>query len=98
MLIRSQDKKLIINLDNIESISICGYKVNSKSVYEADENADTWYVSCTSQDYSPFVGHYSTESKAVKVLDMIQGHSDRHKYDMELSDTFQMPQDTEVMK
>jgi hypothetical protein len=55
MLIRSQDKKLLINFENIQSVSICGYRVNSNSVYEDVENANTWYATCVAQDYSPFI-------------------------------------------
>jgi hypothetical protein len=71
MLIRSQDKKLLINFDNMQSISICGYRVDSKNVHEDEENANTWYITCVSQDYSPFIGYYSTEAKAIKILDKI---------------------------
>lgn len=69
MLIRSQNKKVIINLDNIESISINGYRVSDNSIYEDEENANKWYITCSiSQDYAPFAGNYSTEAKAIKVL------------------------------
>lgn len=72
MLIRSQDKKLLINLDNVQTVSICGYRADCKSVYEDEENANTWYITCVCQDYSPFIGYYTSEVKAIEVLDMIQ--------------------------
>lgn len=105
MLIRSQSKELLINLDNIQLLSICGYRVDEKGVYEDKENATTWYISCTAQDCSPFVGCYTTKTKAIKVLDMIQVALDRIKYfkvmrerDIYASSTFQIPQDSEVEK
>ncbi len=73
MLIRSQDKKSIINLDNIESVDICGYRVEGlRNIYRDEENANTWYVAYSGYEKTLFIGHYSTEAKAIKVLDMIQ--------------------------
>ena len=85
MIIRSQDKKKIIPLNQpvfIETV------------------ADEWKIS--TERY--FLGTYSTEEKAIKVLDMIQeaycrmediqcGAVQAQKYD---SFNFQMPQDSEV--
>ena len=73
MIIRSQDKKKIIPLNQpiyIETV------------------VDEWSIS--TERY--FLGTYSTEEKAIKVLDMIQSDYVCHKglwY-------FQMPQDSEV--
>ena len=55
MLIRSQDKKRIVNMDNIENITI-----DKKDIYAEGINAL----------YD--LGEYTTEEKAIKVLDMIQ--------------------------
>ena len=59
MIIRSQDKRIIANLDNcmrIEVIECDGYFAIGS--YERTRYAR--------------LGHYSTEKKAIKVLDMIE--------------------------
>lgn len=55
MLIRSQDKKKIINLDNVLNISVT----------TLDGSEVIW---CGGR----IVAEYSTEAKAIKVLDMIE--------------------------
>lgn len=82
MIIRSQDKKLIFNLESIKSIKL---GVLSKSW--AGESCD---ISIDKE----VVGTYSTEAKAIKVLDMIE---DAHR-SMSFTDgvVFRMPQDSEV--
>lgn len=77
MLIRSQDNKKIINLDNVESISVS----------TLDGSAVIW---CGSR----LIGEYSTEQKAIKVLDMLERRCLEvigYKHS-----TFQMPADDEV--
>ena len=74
MLIRSQDKKTLINLRNIESIDIIGYKVEGTISTQDEENANTWYIAYSGCGKMLFIGQYSTEVKAIKVLDMIQEH------------------------
>jgi hypothetical protein len=59
MLIRSQDKRMIVNFDNICTISAFPEK-NSEDIYVEDGTG------------SLMVGRYSTKAKAMKVLDMIQ--------------------------
>ena len=59
MLIRSQDKRMIINFDNICTISAFPEK-DSEDIYVEDGTG------------SLMVGRYSTKEKAMKVLDMIQ--------------------------
>lgn len=87
MLIRSQDKKTLVNLDNTNAICI----------YEGDTGftVDAWGVSI---DYE--IGEYSTEEKAIKVLYMIQeqyaSYSLRWGMDCSSFAVFQMPQDSEV--
>jgi len=90
MIIRSQDKRIIANLDNcmrIEVIECDGYFAIGS--YESTRYAR--------------LGHYSTEEKAIKVLDMIQSAYSKsfeeernnyigHRYNV----VFQMPQDSEV--
>lgn len=88
MIIRSQNKKYIVNLDNIIEIA-----VHDKNV-----------VCNGSYSHVGLLGAYSTEEKAIKVLDMIQdeycrtedvkcGAVQAQKYD---SFCFNMPQDSEV--
>lgn len=55
MLIRSQNKKSIVNMDNIVEISVV-----SREIYSFCGKNHTQ------------IGTYSTEEKAIKVLDMIQ--------------------------
>lgn len=97
MIIRSQDKTMIVNLKNIANIHIAGKRI--KVVYFQGDCADD-------------IAEYSTEEKAIKVLDMIQEkYLSRMEldggYDMVsgcyvqpnywvLPKVFQMPQDSEV--
>lgn len=59
MLIRSQDKRMIVNFDNICTVSAFPEK-DSEDIYVEDDTG------------SLMVGRYSTKTKALKVLDMIQ--------------------------
>lgn len=59
MLIRSQDKRMIVNFDNICTVSALPEKDN-EDIYAEDGTG------------SLMVGRYSTKEKAMKVLDMIQ--------------------------
>lgn len=59
MLIRSQDKRMIVNFDNICTVSAFSEK-DSEDIYIEDGTG------------SLMVGRYSTKEKAMKVLDMIQ--------------------------
>jgi hypothetical protein len=68
MLIRSQDKRMIVNFENICTISAFPEK-DSEDIYVEDGTG------------SLMVGRYSTKEKAIKVFDMIQeayvnGHID----------------------
>lgn len=68
MLIRSQDKRMIVNFENICTASVFPKK-DSEDIYVEDGTG------------SLMVGRYSTKAKAMKVLDMIQeayvnGHID----------------------
>lgn len=78
MLIRSQDKEILINFNNSPLIKIM--------------EANGGVMIICSDTYETFViGYYSTKTKAIKVLDMVQesyinGHID-----------YQMPQDSEVI-
>ena len=70
MLIRSQDKRMIVNFDNICTVSAFSEK-DSEDIYVEDDTG------------SLMIGRYSTKEKAMKVLDMIQeayGDSEYTKY------------------
>lgn len=74
MLIRSQDKRTLVNLDNVARITI-------EQISNSDYRIGAGYN---------YIGTYSTEEKAIKVLDMIQQNYERRW------EVFQMPQDSEV--
>ena len=59
MLIRSQDKRMIVNFDNICTVSAFPEK-DSEDIYIEDGTG------------SLMLGKYSTKEKAMRVLDMIQ--------------------------
>lgn len=59
MLIRSQDKRMIVNFDNICTVSAFPEK-DSEDIYVEDGTG------------SLMIGRYSTKAKAMEVLDMIQ--------------------------
>lgn len=57
MLIRSQDKRILINMDNVSSL-----EVGDDGLRLFADDGETIYD----------IGEYLTESKVIKVLDMIQ--------------------------
>lgn len=91
MLIRSQDKKILIP-NELGYLAVekygSGYSVFLNSGYLQE----TWWR----------LGEYSTEEKAIKVLDMIEKNyynleAFKAKYPYEsCTSTFQMPQESEV--
>ena len=97
MIIRSQDKKTIANIDCIDTITIIGEEIR---YFYGSENS------------FGILGYYSTEEKAVKVLDMIQEMYEKTLYNeyglMATANfyvppfafippkVFQMPEDSEV--
>ena len=93
MLIRSQDKDKIINLQNIGSISI-------RFISEDGYVIDTMFPGQTGAT----IAHYSTEEKAIKVLDMIQNAYADYQYskwvgyerETVIDCIFEMPHDDEV--
>lgn len=97
MLIRSQDKEILINFNNSPAIKIMGTK------------GDVTII--CSDTYETFViGNYSTREKAMKVLDMIQEAYSEYQIMLNFSVSylhefkektdgfaiFQMPEDSEV--
>ena len=89
MLIRSQDKRMIVNFDNICTVSAFPEK-DSEDIYVEDGTG------------SLMIGRYSTKAKALKVLDMIQKCYEGYKIERIYKEgvfkieTFQMPEDSEV--
>lgn len=80
MLIRSQDKKSLINMDNVTDLSV----VRGSEIM-------AYYT--TDQDYQR-IGKYSDESKAIKVLDRI--YDAYAMANINFNIVFQMPQESEV--
>ena len=89
MLIRSQNKELLVNFNVSAGIEI--EERNKKTV------VTSYITGC-----SYLLGEYSTKAKAMKVLDMIQEAYERYEYEkvfktgLTLFDTFQIPEDSEV--
>ena len=89
MLIRSQNKELLVNFNVSAGIEI--EELNTKTV------VTSYITGC-----SYLLGEYSTKEKALKVLDMIQEAYERYEYEkvfktgLTLFETFQMPADSEV--
>ena len=89
MLIRNQDKTVIVNIDNAFNIEI------------RDINGATAiYIGSSSRCCN--MAEYSTKAKAMKVLDMVQDAYERYEYEkvfktgLTLFETFQMPEDGSV--
>jgi hypothetical protein len=85
MIIRSQSKTQLINFNNIKSVA-----VGSENCIYANELG--WHT---------VIGEYSTEEKAIKVLDMITDfysdiQNNKANYDGYMLNAFKMPQDNEV--
>lgn len=87
MLIRSQDKRILINMNNVSSIEVGD---NELRIFADD--GETIYD----------LGSCSTKEKTMKVLDMIQDAYERYEYEkvfktgLTLFETFQMPEDGSV--
>lgn len=95
MWIRSQDRKLLINVDNV-CVSKMGYK-------------DYVEISQIGEQFNYRLGRYSSEEKALKVLDEIQTcimtehqfridelNCTRNYFGKEYKEIYQMPQDEDV--
>jgi hypothetical protein len=85
MIIRSQDKKSIINFDRVDTLRLS--RCVAKGVIKEHYQTDVFY---DMTDTFGVLGTYSTEEKAIKVLDMIQS-----AYLQECL-CIQIPQDSEV--
>ena len=92
MLIRSQDKRHLVKLKSIT--------INKCVVYTNDGEKIVWNINDTERN----LGTYSTEKKAIRVLNMIEEEYHRPTYVTDLKgeyevygrDVFHMPEDTEV--
>lgn len=95
MIIRSQDKKSITNFSQLTDISIHPIGTNDKYY-----SVVACYPFAIGDDYSNMsIGKYSTEEKAIKVLDMIQSayvELNLNYPQYVANGYFEMPQDSEV--
>ena len=96
MLIRSQDKRILINMNNVSRLEMSG---DGLRIF-ADNGRTIFYG----------IGEYSTKAKAMKVLDMIQEAYSEYQIMLNFSVSylhefkektdgfaiFQMPDDSEV--
>lgn len=88
MIIRSQNKKAIVNLNMIDTIE--------------ERDNQIRYFSGGGMETVGLLGQYSTEEKAIKVLDMICNFYAEHLEELKCDEPpfvrafFSMPQDSEV--
>lgn len=93
MIIRSQDKTKIVNFDNIRTIGTEVQRPKDRTmILEKYETIIVGYGTKSSVD----LGTYSTEEKAIKVLDMICDACRNIAFIDESAVVFNMPQDSEV--
>lgn len=96
MLIRSQDKNILTNMAQVTDILYSERRNGEgQNITAMMSNADTTHL-----------GTYSTEEKAIKVLDMIEDaynkcfafamENDGYYHEVRENKVFQMPQDEEV--
>lgn len=98
MLIRSQDKKKLCKLGTFEILK------KIKTNVKREREVVGFYILTGDKEEALIIGEYSTEEKAIKVLDMIESfYSNLHYSSFLGSDKceffdsiFQMPQDEEV--
>ena len=90
MIIRTQNKKSIVNLDRVHTI--CA-RVDKRGggIKEQYETEIVYFIG--GYETIGILGKYSSEEKAIKVLDMMQ-----EEYETQLTKNkqFEMPQDSEV--
>ena len=82
MLIRTQDRKHLVNLNSVTEINVYDGQIFASFPFSGEED------NCIS------LGNYSTDDNASKVLDMLQ---DKYCTLDAASLLFQMPQEREVM-
>ena len=94
MLIRSQDKRYLVKLKSLT--------INKCFIYPDGGKKVVWNISDTERNT---LGIYSTEEKAIRVIDMIEEEYHRPTYVTNIEgeyevygrDVFHMPEDTEVI-
>lgn len=97
MIIRSQDKESIINFDSVDTLRLS--RISERGVIQEEYRTSILY---DANDTFGVLGTYSTEEKAIKVLDMIQSAYNSietmkiDKCAWRDNHYFQMPQDEEV--
>lgn len=91
MIIRSQNKNCIVNFENIEKIF--AYSNIKNRIFEESHETDIRYYGTDSESMG-ILGIYSTEEKAIKVLDMIEDACRNVAFTDGI--VFHMPQDSEV--
>ena len=89
MLIRSQDKKMLMPIMPLGITSILRCTIREIDKVEG-------YVIYAMNNANTTLGTYSTEEKAIKVLDMICDTCRNIAFIDEKAVVFQMPQDSEV--
>ena len=91
MIIRSQDKRKITNFSQASDFIVAKNRVEQWEIlvcYSYFAESDCGYSA---------IATYSTEEKAIKVLDMIQSvYSEGNEWLSVAGKVFQMPQDNEV--
>lgn len=85
MLIRSQDKKSLINFDNVAEIYTYRIMPKNKTMILPEYETD---IICFTGRSAISIGRYSSEEKAIKVINMIE-----NQYLDCCCNLFQMPQD-----
>ena len=86
MLIRSQNKEVLVAFEFLPDIEVSGKVISVRR----------------DMGWCCLLGEYSTKAKALKVLDMIQEAYERYEYEkafktgLTLFETFQMSADSEV--
>ena len=84
MLIRSQNKKDLVSLDDI-------------GIIPSRKISGTYDIEIYKHDAHCLMGRYSTEAKAIKVLDMIQqAYAEFRGGNVYSGSSFQMPSDEEA--
>ena len=100
MLIRSQNKEYLCNLNSIYGISY-----EETHGYKKGKTVSTNHEICVDTGVVDSIGVYSTKGKALKVLDMIQEKFQEPIYQSDIGGgeiaiykniVFQMPKDEEV--
>ena len=91
MIIRTQDKRSIVNLDRLDTI--CNKTIRNKGEINEQYPTTIHYYSGVAETMG-VLGNYSSEEKAIKVLDMIVECYRSESFTDGV--VFQMPQDSEV--